>query len=286
MKKITSLFLCLILVAALAVPVLAAGPKIVDRADLLTQDQKASLEAKAQAIADQYGMDVVIVTAYDTEGTDVTTYADDYYDENGYGIGPDYSGVLFLLSMEDRRWAISTCGDAIYALTDYGIEELFGYIRSDLGSNRFYEAFDTYLDRLPEFFQAYKDGSPIDGRPNQGGDGPGYIDPADRDNVVYYDPEPGAMDYIRIVAVALLIGAAVGGIAILIMRGQMNTARAQRTAGSYLVSGSYQLRRVQDIFLYSRVTKTPRPKSNSGGGGSSTHSSSMGRSHGGRSGGF
>lgn len=286
MKKITSLFLCLILVAALAVPVLAAGPKIVDRADLLTQDQKASLEAKAQAIADQYGMDVVIVTVYDTEGTDVTTYADDYYDENGYGIGPDYSGVLFLLSMEDRRWAISTCGDAIYALTDYGIEELFGYIRSDLGSNRFYEAFDTYLDRLPEFFQAYKDGSPIDGRPNQGGDGPGYIDPADRDNVVYYDPEPGAMDYIRIVAVALLIGAAVGGIAILIMRSQMNTARAQRTAGSYLVSGSYQLRRAQDIFLYSRVTKTPRPKSNSGGGGSSTHSSSMGRSHGGRSGGF
>ena len=286
MKKITSLFLCLILVAALAVPVLAAGPKIVDRADLLTQDQKASLEAKAQAIADQYGMDVVIVTVYDTEGTDVTTYADDYYDENGYGIGPDYSGVLFLLSMEDRRWAISTCGDAIYALTDYGIEELFGYIRSDLGSNRFYEAFDTYLDRLPEFFQAWKDGSPIDGRPNQGGDGPGYIDPADRDNVVYYDPEPGALDYIRIVAVALLIGAAVGGIAILIMRSQMNTARAQRTAGSYLVSGSYQLRRAQDIFLYSRVTKTHRPKSNSGGGGSSTHSSSMGRSHGGRSGGF
>lgn len=286
MKRITSLFLCLILLLCLTVPVLAAGPKIVDRADLLTPDQIASLEAKAQAIADEFGMDVVILTVYNTEGTDATTYADDYYDENGYGIGSDYSGVLFLLSMEDRRWAISTCGDAIYALTDYGIEELFGYIRSDLGANRFYEAFDTYLDRLPDFFQAYKDGRPIDGIPNQGDDGPGYIDPSDRNDVVYYDPEPGAGDWIRIVCVSLLIGAAVGGIAILIMRGQMNTARAQRSAGSYLVSGSYQLRRVQDIFLYSRVTKTRRPKSNSGGGGSSTHTSSMGRSHGGRSGGF
>jgi uncharacterized protein len=285
MKRIFSVFLCLILVLALAIPVLAAGQKIVDRANLFTEDEIAALEAKAQAITDRYGMDVVIVTVHNTEGTDVTNYADDYFDEGGYGIGPDHSGVLFLLSMEDRRWAISTCGDAIYALTDYGLEEMFDYIRADLAANRFYEAFDTYLDRLPEFFRAYENGSPIDGRPNQGHDGPGYIDPADRENIVHYDPDPDAGDYVRILLVSLIIGAAVGGIAILVMRGQMNTARAQSGATNYLVDGSYQLRRVQDIFLYSRVTKRPRPKSNSGGG-SSTHTSSMGRSHGGRSGGF
>ena len=94
--------------------------------------------------------------------------------------------------------------------------------------------------------------------------------------------DPGIGDYIRIVLVALAIGAAAGGITILVMRSQMNTAKAQHNAGNYLVNGSYQLKRHHDIFLYSRVTRTRKAENN----GSSTHRSSGGVSHGGRSGRF
>jgi len=286
MKRLTSLLIVLLMLTALTVPVLAASPKIVDNANLLTDSETAALEAKAQALVDQYQMDIVILTVSSTNGRFIESYADDYYDNNGYGVGPDYSGVLMMLAMDTREWAISTCGDAIYALTDYGIEALFRAMADELSDDEYYTAFDIYLDELPLYFEAFQNGDPIDGY-HGGYDGPGTYIPGTQDDIIYYDPEPNAGDYIRIILVSLLIGAAVGGIAILVMRGQMNTATPQSGAASYLHDGSFRLTRHLDLFLYSRVNRTRRQQSSGGGGGgSSVHSSSGGRSHGGGHGRF
>ena len=286
MKRLTSLLIVLLMLAVSAVPVLAVSPKIIDNADLLTDSETAALEAKAQALVDQYQMDIVILTVSSTNGRFIESYADDYYDNNGYGIGPDFSGVLMMLAMDTREWAISTCGDAIYALTDYGIEALFRAMADDLSTDEYYSAFSTYLEELPRYFEAFQNGEPIDGY-HGGYDGPGTYIPGTQDDIIYYDPEPNAGDYIRIILVSLLIGASVGGIAILVMRGQMNTAKAQSSAASYLREGSFRLTRHLDLFLYSRVNRTRRQQSSSGGGGgSSVHRSSGGRSHGGGHGRF
>lgn len=285
MKRILTILLALLLLLTMAFPVFAVAPKIVDDADLLTDAEEAVLEAKAQALADGYDMDVVILTVDSIDSRYVESYADDYYDNNGYGIGPDYSGVLLLLVMDTREWAISTCGDAIYALTDYGIQSLFSSISGYLSEDDYYTAFTVYLDEMDDYFLAFENGEPIDGYYG-GYDGPGTYEPGSRDEVIYYDREPGAGDYLRIVFVSLLVGAAVGGIAILIMRGQMNTARAQSGASSYLRDGSFRLTRHLDLFLYSRVNRTRRQQSSGGGGGSGIHRSSGGRSHGGGHGRF
>ena len=286
MKRLTIVLLTLLMMLALAAPVFAAEPKIIDNADLLSDAEEAELEAKAQDVAGCYDMDVVILTVDSIYGRDIETYADDYYDMGGYGIGPDYSGVLLMLAMDTREWAISTCGDAIYALTDYGIEALFRAMATDLSYNEFYSAFDTYLEELPAYFEAFQNGDPIDG--DHGGyDGPGSYEPGSRDDVIYYDREPGFGDYLRIVFVSLLIGSAVGGIAILIMRGQMKTATAQTGASSYLTEGSFRMNRHLDLFLYSRVNRVRRQQSTGGhGGGSGVHRSGGGRSHGGGHGRF
>ena len=285
MKRLTTLLLTLLMVLALAAPVFAAAPKIIDNADLLTDAEEADLEAKAQDLADRYDMDVAILTVDSTYGSYIESYADDYYDNNGYGIGPDYSGVLLVLAMDTREWAISTCGDAIYALTDYGIEALFRAMATDLSYDEYYAAFDTYLDELPQYFDAFQNGEPIDGY-HDDYDGPGSYEPGTRDEVIYYDREPGLGDYLRIIFVSLLIGGAVGGIAILIMRGQMNTATAQTGAASYLTEGSFRLNRNLDLYLYSRVNRVRRQENSSRGGGSGVHRSSGGRSHGGGHGRF
>ena len=286
MRRLLSILLAFLLVMLLAVPVFAVTPKIIDNADLLTDAEEAALEAKAQALADRYDMDVVILTVDSTHGRDIESYADDYYDNNGYGIGSEYSGVLLVLAMDTREWAISTCGDTIYALTDYGIEALFRAMATELSYNEYYDAFDIYLDELPQYFEAYQNGEPIDGYHSEY-DGQGSYEPGSRDDVVYYDPEPGFGDYLRIVLVSLGIGAAVGGIAILVMRGQMNTAKAQTGATSYLQDGSFRMNRHLDLFLYSRVNRTRKQQSSGGrGGGSGVHRSSGGRSHGGGHGRF
>lgn len=293
MKKIIPILLCLLLILSMTIAASAASPKIVDDAGLLTESQVQALEEKARQLTEKYEMDVVIVTVWSLDGKTSTAYADDYFDYNGYGIGEDYSGVLFLLSMEYRDWAISTCGETIYALTDYGIESLFSAVSGYLADDEYYEAFDAYLDELPAYFDAYREGDPIDGYIG-GYDGPGTYEPGPQDDIYYYDYGPGAGDIIKMILIGLVIGAVAGGLTIFVMSRQMNTARSQSGAKSYMVGGTYELRQRQDIFLYSRVSKVRKADNSNnssrggrgGGGGSSVHRSSSGRSHGGGRGKF
>ena len=66
----------------LSIPAFAENdwPKIMDEAGLLTEEERAELEERAQSIANAYGMDVVIVTNDSLDGKTATEYADDYFD--------------------------------------------------------------------------------------------------------------------------------------------------------------------------------------------------------------
>lgn len=280
MKKLISLLLCLLLLCPV-MTVFAEIPKIIDDAGLLWSDEIDALEEKANAITDEYGMDVVILTVDNFAGVSasIEAFADGFYDNNGYGIGPEGHGVILVLAMDTREWAISTCGDAIYAITDYGIESLFEVMAWDLSDGNYYRAFDAYLDALPKYFDAFRNGSPIDGYAGSY-DGPGSYTPGTREDVVYYESTPPYW-------LSPIIGAAIAAIVVLIMRSSMNTKRPQRSAGDYLDRGSFHLRRHQDIFLYSQVSRVRRQtQSSGGGGGSSVHRNSGGRSHGGGHGRF
>ena len=277
MKRIAIFLLCLFLVC----PVLtaqAANPKILDDAGLLWYGEAELLESMAQDITEEYGMDVVILTVNSTNGTYIETFADDFYDYNGYGVGEDASGILLVLAMDTREWAISTCGEAIFAITDFGIQALFEDMAPYLSEDEYYEAFEVYLEVLPYYFEAYAQGTPIDGWAGNY-QGPGSVEIGTREEIVYYEKQPNYL-------LAPVIGIVLAGIVILIMRSSMNTKRPQRSAVNYLVRGTDLLRQ-RDIYLYSQVRKV-RKQQNSGssGGGSSVHRSSGGRSHGGGHGRF
>lgn len=280
-RTLLALLLSLVLLAAVLPCALAASdlPQVIDNAYLLSASERDALETKAAALREEYEMDVVILTVDSLHGKRPQDYADDYYDENGYGCGEEKSGLLFLISMEERDWYISTCGEAIYAFTDYGIQQVGEAALPYLSDGEYYEAFDAYLDTLPAYLSAYRSGAPLDGYADYSGD---YYH-GDRESVVYYEEEHSPS-----LVISLLIGAAAAGIAVLVMRASMNTKRLQSSAADYLEHGSFHLNRQQDMFLYSNVSKTRRPEEhdNNSGGGSSVHSSSSGRSHGGGGGKF
>lgn len=255
MKKLVSILLCLVLLAALPCSVLATSDEylairpvidpIVDNGDLLTAEDENALAQKARDIYNEFGIWVSIVTVPSLGYKTAEAYADDYYDQNYYSMYPD--GVLLLISMEYRDWAISTCGKGIDLLTDAELDGLFDEMAGYLGDNEFGPAFHAYLDALP-----------------------GYLAP--RETTVF--------DYVRVVLVALVVGAIVAAIALSVMKSGMNTAVAQAAASDYIVDGTFQLPNCRDIYLYSNVTRTAKPKN------TSTHRSSGGISHGGRSGKF
>jgi len=285
MKRTFLLLLCLLLMVHTPLSAVAAAPKIVDNAALLTDSEMADLEELANALANRYGIDIVIVTVDSLGGKSSERYADDYYDYNGYGMGDDSSGILLLLSMEYRDWAISTCGEAMYALTDYGVQSVFSEISGYLSQGRYYPAFLAYLDALEPYLEAYRSGSPIDG---VAGDhnSPGIYIPGTKDDTVHYEPGRDLAWYLQKIGISLIIGVVAALIAVLIMRSQMNTAKAQHGAASYMDSSTYQIGLQRDIFLYSQLRKVRKSENSSSGGGSSVHRSSSGRSHGGGHGKF
>lgn len=284
MKKCLSILLCIALVFSLALCVSAVGREnVIDEAELLDWDEQDLLEKKADELWDSCRLDVAILTVDSTYGESVQTYADDYYDENDFGYGSDHSGILLLLCMDTREWYITTCGEAIYIFTDYGLEQMGNQMLPYLAQGSYYDAFDTWLDSIPEYYEAFLDGTPIDGYV-----APDAYEPIGGDEIVHYQPDTKPNYFVRFL-IALAIGAVVAGIAVLIMRSTMNTAKRQANAVDYIKAGSYQVNVHRDMFLYRQVTKTPKPdnsSSGSRGGGSSVHRSSGGASHGGRGGRF
>ena len=291
MKRFLRLLLPFLMVFALCLPVMAQEQRVFDNAELLDEWEVSMLEDKIQDLRDTYDMDVVLLTLNSLDGKTAEGYADDYYDDNGFG----ENGMLFLLDMDSRSWYMLTHGTAIYAVTDYGIQEIFSAIASDLSGGDYYDAFDGYLDELDTYFRAYADGKPIDGYRDDY-TGPGSYEPGTRDDVVHYpDDKPsydkGYVFYPAQIGVSLLVGAIVGLIALLIARRGMNTVKAKGSATDYVRQDTFHLTGRQDIFLYSNVTKTRRDtdSGSSGGhsgGGSSVHTSSSGHSHGGGGGHF
>lgn len=159
--------------------------------------------------------------------------------------GPD--GVLFLVDMGSRQWHISTAGTAIELLSDRDLEKIEDAVIPYFSEGRFYDGFCRFLDILPDYL---------------------YNDDASGVNLL----------------ISLFAGAAIAGVSVLIMRSTMNSKQPQHSAQGYTVDNSWHLRQHQDLFLYSNISKRPRPKDNSSG--SSVHRSSSGRSHGGRGGRF
>lgn len=275
-RKLISIFLSVLLLLSLVLTAAAEETlwRIVDNADLLDTAEESAHEESIRLLREQYEMDVVILTVNTLDGKRPQDYADDYYDEHGYGCGEEKSGLLLLISMEERDLYISTCGNAIYALTDYGIQCVTDELLS--GFELDYDAgFRMFLNALPEYFEAYENGTPIDGFADYSGD---YYH-GDQEEVVYYEEE-----FTPSVALAFLLGLIVATISVLIMRIGMRTKRPRHSAAGYMEENSFHIRQHQDLFLFSKVDKVrkqePKPPSSSGGG-SSVHRSSGGTRHGG-----
>jgi len=277
MKKFLSLLLCLLLVGSLALTASAAKNYVIDQADLLDEFDIATLTEMAEEIHQNYGMDAVVLTVNSLGGKDAQSYADDYYDQNGYA----EDGVLMLLAMEEREYYITTSGETIYALTDYALYEMENAFLGDLSDGDYFDAFHSYLWDVDYYVNAYKESGAIDG----------YIPEEDRyyghDDVVYSASSEDLTGTVWLISAG--IGLIVAAVAVLIMRASMNTKRSQHSAEEYMKAGTYALTRHQDLFLYSQVSKQRKPENNNTGGssgGSGVHRSSSGRSHGGRGGKF
>ena len=117
---------------------------------------------KLDEVSERQKFDIVILTVDSLEGATATEYADDFFDYYGYGYGEGKDGILFLVSMEDRDWALSTHGYGITAFTDAGCDYIAEQFKSSLSDGEYEKAFEIYIDQCDAFVTQAREDRPYD----------------------------------------------------------------------------------------------------------------------------
>ncbi len=96
-------------------------------------------------------MDLVIVTALSTGNKDAQAYADDFFDDGGFGMGDDNSGVLLLIDMGASEVAVSTTGYGIRLLSDARIDKILDEVVGFLIDGESALAAQAFVERVADY---------------------------------------------------------------------------------------------------------------------------------------
>ncbi len=274
-KKIAVFLLVFLLGMLIWQPGARAGKtdNIHDELDYLSAGELEELQSLIQDTVENYNLDVAIVITDDTGGKSSRDFADDYYDDNGFGIGSDYSGLLMLINMDEREMWISTTGRAIDIFTDNRISAMTGAITGLLSNGSYYEACKEFIRRVESYVRM--------GVPQ----GQHRIDTSSQDRMVkevplgYWDKAVRMMGSLPVVIIALVISL----IATLIASSN-HKGRVTINSTTYEEKGSFALTGIRDDYIRESTTRVKIQSSSSNS--SSTHRGSSGRTHGGGGGKF
>ena len=231
----------------------AATGHLEDRANLFSFEGKLELENKMAELEQTYGTKLFILTVYKLEDdalqkeyTGIRAFTEDYYDYVVCG-GVETNGIILCVDMGSREMWVSTTGEEV---------------------NRFQSDIDYLLDRVAS---RLTDGD-YDGAGNL------FLKLIEQKHKLgFYPPTFGK------ILISLLIGLVVGLIVLGSLKSQLKTVHQAKAARNYAVPGSFHLRHVNELYLYSSVTQTakPQPTNRIGGGGFGGGGGSSGFSHGG-----
>jgi len=266
--------------------------RVFDDGDLLSEVEEQVIQQEIEDRVGKLELDIIVVTTGDAMGKSAMDYADDYYDENGFGYGDSYGpGILFLIDMDNREYYISTAGQAIADFTDVEIDQMLDEIYYWMAEGRWYDACMEFVEQVDLY--AHNDETAQDG----------YYDKDTDTFVEYTEEELKAMRRKAAIARVLSPGSilgklgiamVIGAVVVLIMR--INVNRNSVPGGTvYLKAGGEKIRQRYDHKINTTVTTRHIPRNNNSGGGSrsggggghsTVHHSSGGRSHGGGGRGF
>lgn len=238
--------------------------RLVDMADILSDEEEANVLSKLDAVSESQNMDVVVVTVDSLDGQSPMDYADHFYESNQYGYGDDKDGILLLVAMNESKWWMTTSGFGITAITDAGIEYISERFLSDLSAGEYENAFVTFADSCDEFITQARTGEPYD-----------------TDNL-----PKASFNFVLYAVISIAIGFIIAFIITSSMKSKLKTVRRQSAASEYVDKNSMNIVYANEFFLNRNVVETRKPDNDRSGGGSSTHTTDSGSTFGGGGGSF
>ncbi|WP_249029544.1 TPM domain-containing protein [Tannockella kyphosi] len=241
MKKVISALTCCLFVCCCSIlPTYASD--IYDESNLISSECETAMQEIIDEVRETYDFDICVVTV-DDYGSEVTmrSYTDDLYTQ----LYNDSDGVILVLSLDTRDWYISTEGYGDFAINDYCLDQMEEKVISDFSSGDYDEGFYDFV-----YYSSL------------------FVKEAKTDTPYTYSHEYKEFTDIFEYLIYIVVGSVVVSILYVVsLSKQMNTIRANDSAGNYLSRETFNLTDSNDRFLYSHVSKTVKPKNNGGGGG-------------------
>ena len=242
MKRIISVLIVLYLLAFLAVGVSAAQEtRFFDEANCLSPAERQQLEALSEEITAEFPINIYVVTVDDFRSisySNIDDAARQYYDSNNLGYGSNRDGLLLMLSMDDRDYALIAQGKyAIDCFTDYGRIKLSEKFVDDFRHDDWYGGFEDYLKVSKDYLKEARDNRPVDNYP---------ADPKKVNSV-------GA-------AISLLLGYPVSALVCGGMKAKMRSVKPAAAANQYLNVGSVNFSDRSEVFTHTTQVRTPIPR--------------------------
>lgn len=265
-KKLWLAVLCALVLALGLSFARAEQPRVLDRADLFTNDQEDQLNALILQFQQDTGMDFVIATVAEAHAGTPQQLADDLYDQGGYGLDAEHSGVLYLIDMSVRKPHISTTGEMIRYMNDARIENAHEYCWDQLHDGEYFEAAQRMIYAINYCVEQ--------GYSSQTGD--------------YSIRAPKALTMTEI-----LISAAIGLVVMLIFGNSVKSGYELKGSTydyDFRSNNVSKLGNTRDVYTHTTTTRMRKPDPpqtnghSGGGGGTSVHTGSSGTSHGGGTG--
>lgn len=266
MKKsiLRNITACLLLLAAFAVPTLATeymSSYLSDSAGFLTDEQAQTLDSALEQTSEELTAYIRIATEKNMSASSAEKAANDYYDyfnDNGDGY---LQGVLLYVSSEPRSYYVTASDNVFNDDMITALEDAFlPYLRED----DYYGAFEAYLAAAEEQITEYHGKTPsfpIDPYPqDSSNENFGAIDDYNETlrptDLIYLIFNPYV--FVIVLVIPLLIALFVTHLKVK----QMNTVEKKTTASGFVKQDSLKINEAHEIFLYSTVVATPKPKDN------------------------
>lgn len=133
----------------------ADAPRVVDFADILSDETEAAIKKRIAEISAETGKDIVIVTDVSDYGLGDDIYAADFYDYNGYGIGQEHEGILLFLNLDpDNRggWTVETGPETRALATERTANRLDDFLYATLATGDYAKALAEWIEDVYDVF--------------------------------------------------------------------------------------------------------------------------------------
>lgn len=237
---------------------------VFDDYGLLDETEQNELDQELGEIYDEYGYDAVLLISPDIgEDEDYRQYAAEFMQDNDIGYGDTHEGMCIFHQPDARNITIVFRGETQNDFSENIQQEMLDKCKERLKNDDPVGGYQSLIGDLRSGLDRLSEGKSI--RP---------MDLSERSMVSQF-----LIDFL----LCFLIMAVPTGLMTWLQLRKMKTRVQQTDANAYAAEGGLELHEKRDLFLYSTVSRSEKPKNDDKNGGSSGSFSSGGESFSGSS---